>query len=64
MKYSWEFKLECVTKYKNGEHITVAGNRTFHRGFMNHVRKWVKIYDDLGIEGLKHYYDKILRRIF
>ena len=54
MKYSWEFKLECVNKYKNGEHITVAGSRTFHRGFMNHVRKWVKIYDDLGIEGLKH----------
>ena len=54
MKYSWEFKLECVTKYKNGEHITVAGSRTFRRSFMNHVRKWVKIYDDLGIEGLKH----------
>ena len=54
MKYSWEFKLECVNKYKNGEHITVTGSRTFRRSFMNHVRKWVKIYDDLGIEGLKH----------
>ena len=54
MKYSWEFKLDCVNKYKNDERITVDGSRTFRHGFMNHVRKWVKIYDDLGIEGLKH----------
>ena len=54
MKYSWEFKLDCVNKYKNGEHITVAGSCTFRRSFMNHVREWVNIYDDLGVEGLKH----------
>ena len=26
MKYSWEFKLECVGKYKNGEHIDISGS--------------------------------------
>ena len=54
MKYSWEFKLECVNKYKNGEYIIVAGNTAFHRSFMNYVREWVAAYDDFGIEGLKH----------
>ena len=54
MKYSWEFKLECVTKYKNGEYITHQGTRRQHGNFMKHVKVWVKNYDDLGIDGLKH----------
>ena len=54
MKYSWEFKLECVNKYKNGEHINISGSPGFHHHFMNQVRQWVKNYDDFGIDGLKH----------
>lgn len=54
MKYSWEFKLECVNKYKNGEYIDISGSPGFHHIFMNHVRDWVATYDDLGIDGLKH----------
>ena len=54
MKYSWEFKLECVNKYKNGEYINISGSPSFHNSFMNHVKEWVKNYDDLGIDGLKH----------
>ena len=55
MKYSWEFKLECVNKYKNGEYIATPGKTRNQRiTFMNHVREWVKNYDDLGIDGLKH----------
>ena len=55
MKYSWEFKLECVDKYKNGEYIATPGKTKNQRdGFMNQVRLWVKNYDDLGIDGLKH----------
>ena len=54
MKYSWEFKLECVDKYKNGEYIMVPGTSNQHHSFMQHVRAWVKIYDDLGVDGLKH----------
>lgn len=54
MKYSWEFKLECVNKYKNGEYINISGSPGFHRSFMCHVRAWVVTYDELGVDGLKH----------
>ena len=54
MKYSLEFKLECVDKYKNGEHIDISGSPGFHHGFMKRVRDWAAAYDDLGIDGLKH----------
>ncbi len=55
MKYSWEFKLECVNKYKNGEYIVLPRALMNRRSFMNHVREWVKNYHDLGINGLKHF---------
>lgn len=54
MKYSWEFKLECVNKYKNGEYINHPGTLNQHNNFMKHVREWSKFYDDLGVDGLKH----------
>ena len=54
MKYSWEFKLECVNKYKNGEYINISGSPGFRHGFMDHVRDWVATYDELGVDGLKH----------
>lgn len=54
MKYSWEFKLECVNKYKNGEYIIHPGTPNQRESFMRHVRIWTKIYDVLGVDGLKH----------
>lgn len=54
MKYSWEFKLECVSKYKNGEYINISESPGFHHSFMKHVRDWVATYDELGVDGLKH----------
>ena len=54
MKYSWEFKLECVNKYKKGEYINISGSPGFHHTFMNYVRDWVAAYDELGVDGLKH----------
>ena len=55
MKYSWEFKLECVDKYKNGEYIATPGKtRNQRKTFLRQVNKWAKNYDDLGINGLKH----------
>ena len=55
MKYSWKFKLECVDKYKNGEYIVTPGKTKNQRDtFIQHVKGWVKNYDDLGINGLKH----------
>lgn len=54
MKYSWEFKLECVNKYKNGEYINISGSPGFHHSLMSHIREWVATYDELGVNGLKH----------
>ena len=55
MKYSWEFKLECVDKYKNGEYIATPGKtRNQRKTILRQVNKWAKNYDDLGINGLKH----------
>ncbi|MDD5885418.1 MAG: hypothetical protein PUC66_05195 [Erysipelotrichaceae bacterium] len=55
MKYTLEFKLECIDKYKKGIHIDVPPNcKSSHRDFMNGVRNWAKTYDKLGTDGLKH----------
>ena len=54
MKYSWEFKLECVNKYKNGEYIVLPRALMNRVTFLKHVKEWVKKYDDFGIDGLKH----------
>ena len=54
MKYSWEFKLECINKYKNSDFIILPSGLRSRKSFMTHVRTWTKTYDDLGIDGLKH----------
>ena len=54
MKYSWKFKLECVSKYKNGEYIKFSGTQKQRQHFMIYVREWAKAYEDLGIDGLRH----------
>lgn len=53
MKYDWKFKLDCVIKYKKGRRDFVPKGID-HRSFLSHVRAWMKSYDDLGIDGLKH----------
>ena len=53
MKYSKEFKPECVKKYKNGEYIEDPpgiGHHVFH----NQILKWSTMYDSLGEMGLEH----------
>ena len=55
MKYTLEFKLDCVDKYKKGIHIdTTEKTKSQRDTFMRHVKEWVQNYDDLGIDGLKH----------
>lgn len=53
MRFSKEFKLECVRKYKAGEHIDDPGGCK-HKTFMGTVRRWVRTYDVLGEIGLEH----------
>ena len=53
MRYSEEYKLGCIRKYKNGENIQDPGGCK-HKTFHDKVRHWVRIYDKLGEVGLEH----------
>ena len=53
MRYTKEFKLECVRKYMNGEHIPDPGG-CIHKTFYRNVLRWVKIFNQLGEIGLEH----------
>ena len=53
MRFTKEFKLECIRKYKIGERIDDPGGCK-HKTFWNTVLEWVRIYDALGEVGLEH----------
>lgn len=53
MRFTKEFKLECIQKYKNGESINDPGGCK-HKTFVGTVRRWVRIYDSVGEVGLEH----------
>lgn len=54
MKYDWEFKMECVKKYRSNIPITVPKcSKASHHDFMHMVRDWNKLYEKYGISGLK-----------
>ena len=53
MKYSKEFKLECIKKYKSRICFENPPG-TKHKTFYNMVLRWVHIYDELGEAGLEH----------
>ena len=54
MKYSKEFKLECIKKRMQGIHIETPSGFTCRDNFMRQIRRWSKIYDSLGEAGLEH----------
>lgn len=58
MRYTKEFKLECIKKYKNRDRIIDPPGPT-HRQFHNMVLRWVHIYDLLGEAGLEHIKPKL-----
>jgi len=58
MKYSKEFKLECIRKYKSGERI-IDPPDSKHANFHNMVMRWTCIYDSLGEVGLEHNKSKL-----
>ena len=55
MKYTRQFKFECVENYKKGittpvpKHLMIT-----QRKFNDNVRSWVRLFDLHGIDGLKH----------
>ena len=54
MKYSKEFKLECIKKRMQGIQIETPSGFTCRDNFMRQIRRWSKIYDSLGEAGLEH----------
>ena len=54
MKYTLEFKLECIERYKRSHSYVYPPGTKSKSSFVSHVRDWVRLYDDLGIDGLKH----------
>lgn len=53
MRFTKEFKLECIRKYKTGERIDDPGGSK-HSTFQHMVVRWVRIYNELGEIGLEH----------
>lgn len=53
MRFTKEFKLDCVQKYKDGEPINDPGGCK-HKTFVDTVRRWTRIYDSMGEAGLEH----------
>ena len=53
MKYSKEFKLECVQRYKNGEYVEGPPGLK-RKNFRDQLLLWVRVYDSLGEVGLEH----------
>ena len=53
MRYSKEFKLECIQRFKNGDYIKDPPG-VKHKTFHNTVLSWTRIYDSLGEAGLEH----------
>lgn len=51
MRYTKEFKLECVKKYLRGERIDDPGGCS-HKTFHTKLLRWVRIYNCLGENGL------------
>ena len=53
MRYTKEFKIQCVKKYKNGEYLACPGGCA-PSTFKHKVRMWVRFFDALGEAGLEH----------
>ena len=54
MRYSYEFKLECVHQYKkHGSYLPTPEN-VKQKCFRDNVKIWVRLYDEHGPEVLKH----------
>ena len=53
MRYSFEFKVACIDKYRQGLWpVTPEGIK--EENFHQTIRKWARIEDALGLDALKH----------
>lgn len=54
MKYTLEFKLECIERYKKSHTFVFPIGIRSKESFRSKIRYWVKLYEDLGVDGLIH----------
>ena len=54
MRYSFEFKLECVHLYKSKGCFPPTPENVKQRSFRDKVRIWVRLHDNYGVDALKH----------
>lgn len=54
MKYSFEFKLECVKLYQEKGIYPVAPEGIKEQNFKHKVRDWSRLVQEHGIKSLKH----------
>lgn len=54
MRYSYEFKLECVHLYKHLGTFPPTPEKVKKKTFRDKVRLWVRLYDKHGSDILKH----------
>ena len=53
MKYSWEYKLQCVEYYRAGKEIKIPDG-VKPESFKHKVREWSHLFSLHGVDGLKH----------
>ena len=53
MRYSYEYKLECIEMYRQGKWPECPGGVT-EEHFHDIIRKWARVEASNGIEALKH----------
>lgn len=55
MKYSYEFKLECVNNYKQGkQNVKPDWCKLNNHNFITRIEIWARLFDLYGPDGLKH----------
>lgn len=54
MRYSFEFKLECVQLYKSKGIYPPTPEHVKQQSFRKTIIEWVRMYDKNGVEVLKH----------
>lgn len=48
VKYTKEYKLDCIKRYKRGEYVKTPKGCTNRHTFTTALSKWVRMYDSLG----------------
>lgn len=54
MRYTYEYKLECIEMYRQGKWPETPEGIKSIEGFHKKIRSWVRIEENCGAEALRH----------